>query len=76
MTGIRIRVTLTRTEHDLARARASAKGVSLAEFMRQAIRAQLPPRSKGAWMQYAGFVESGNPHASQSVDDMVYFRAE
>jgi hypothetical protein len=47
----------------------------VAEFVRRAIRDQLPPkggRAAGAWMRYAGFIESGNPRSNASVDDIVY----
>jgi hypothetical protein len=37
------------------------------------IRTQVGPPAPGApWMRYAGFVESGDPRFSQSVDDIVY----
>jgi hypothetical protein len=44
----------------------------MAEFMRRAVRKQLRVRSKGAWMQYAGFVETGDPGSSQSIDSLDY----
>jgi hypothetical protein len=27
---------------------------------------------EGAWMRFAGFVDSGDPQSSQSVDEIVY----
>ena len=30
------------------------------------------PQGEGPWMRYAGFVESGDPHSSQHVDEIVY----
>jgi hypothetical protein len=44
----------------------------MAEFIRRAIRETLPTRGEGAWMQFAGLVESGNPSSSQSIDEIVY----
>jgi hypothetical protein len=32
----------------------------------------LPAAGKAPWMRYAGFVESGDPASSRSVDDVVY----
>ena len=51
---------------------AKALGISIAEFVRRAIRQGLPPRGQAPWMRYAGFVESGNPRSSQTVDEVVY----
>ena len=46
--------------------------ISVAEFVRRAVRNALPPRGEGAWMKFAGLVESGNSHSSQSIDEIVY----
>ncbi|HEX7363152.1 MAG TPA: hypothetical protein VF283_21900 [Bryobacteraceae bacterium] len=44
----------------------------IAELVRRAVR-DTPPRDRGgAWMRFAGFVESGDPKSSQSVDEVVY----
>jgi len=69
---IRTRVSLEKTEYDLAKEQAAALGISMAEFIRRAIRETLPTRGEGAWMQFAGLVESGNPSSSQSIDEIVY----
>jgi hypothetical protein len=45
---------------------------SLAKFIRHAVRLMLTIRGGGPWMRYAGFVESGDPRSSQSVDELVY----
>jgi len=50
-------------------------GISLAEYVRRAIRSALPiPRLRDQpnWMRYAGLVDSGNPQSSQSIDEIVY----
>lgn len=69
---IRTQISLDSSEYDLAKAQAAALGISVAEFIRRAVRRQLPVSGEGAWMKYAGFVESGDPHSSQSVDELVY----
>lgn len=56
----------------MAKKEAEALGISVAEFVRRAIRRMLPPSRGAAWMRYAGLVESGNPRSSQSIDDIVY----
>ena len=69
---IRTQISLDKNEYDLARAQAAALGISIAELIRRAVREQLPVPHEGAWMKYAGFVESGNPDSSQSIDELVY----
>jgi hypothetical protein len=73
---IRTQIGLDKSEHDLAKMQAAALGISLAEFIRRAVRAQLPARSEGAWMKYAGFVTTGDPRSSRSVDELVYGRKD
>ena len=75
---IRTQISLDAQEYALARREAKSLGISVAEFVRRAIRDQLPPKggqagaASGAWMRYAGFIESGNPRSSASVDEIVY----
>jgi hypothetical protein len=69
---IRTQISLDKNEYDLAKAQAAALGISLAELIRRAIREVLPVRGEGAWMKYAGFVTTGDPHSSQSIDELVY----
>lgn len=69
---IRTQVSLDKKEYDLAKKQAAALGISVAEFIRRAVREQLPVHSQGSWMKYAGFVESGNRSSSQSIDEIVY----
>jgi hypothetical protein len=69
---IRTQVSLDKNEYASAKRQAAALGISLAEFMRRAVREQLPLQGDGPWMKYAGFVESGNPRSSQSIDEIVY----
>ena len=69
---IRTQVSLDKQEYALAKKEARALGISVAEFVRRAIRETLPATGDGPWMRYAGFVESGDRHSSQSIDDIVY----
>ena len=69
---IRTQVSLDEKEYDLVKAQAAALGISIAEFIRRAVREQLPIQGEGAWMRYAGFVATGDPHSSQSIDDLIY----
>jgi len=49
-----------------------AAGISIAEYVRRAIRQALPAPTDAPWMRYAGFVESGNSLSSRSIDEIVY----
>jgi hypothetical protein len=69
---LRTQISLDKNEYDPAKMQAKALGISLAEFIRRAVREQLPIRGEGVWMKYAGFVETGDPHSSQSIDELVY----
>jgi hypothetical protein len=69
---IRTQISLDKNEYAQAKAQAAALGISLAELIRRAVREMLPVRGDGAWMQYAGFVATGDPNSSQSVDELVY----
>jgi len=69
---IRTQVSLDEHEYALAKRQARALGISVAELVRRAVRDSLPPRGQGPWMAFAGFVETGDPRSSQSVDEIVY----
>jgi hypothetical protein len=69
---IRTQVSLDEHEYTVAKMEAKSLGISVAEFVRRAVREALPPRGQGAWMKYAGFVETGNPRSSQTIDEIVY----
>jgi hypothetical protein len=73
---IRTQISLDKDEYELAKREAARLGISIAEFIRRAVREQLPTSGGGAWMKYAGFVETGDPHSSQSIDDLVYGRKD
>jgi len=69
---IRTQVSLDQQEYEAARSEAAALGISVAEFVRRAIRDKLPTDSKNPWMRYAGMVETGDADSSLTVDDLVY----
>lgn len=69
---IRTQISLEKHEYALAKKEAESLGISVAEFVRRALRDALPPRGEGPWMKFAGFVETGNPRSSQTVDEVVY----
>ena len=73
---IRTQISLDEREYSLAKKQAQALGISVAEFVRRALREALPTPGQGAWMKFAGLVESGNPNSSQSVDELVYGHKE
>ena len=69
---IRTQITLDEHEYAVAKTEARILGISIAEFVRRAVREALPPQGQGPWMKFAGFVETGNPRSSQTVDEIVY----
>ena len=69
---IRTQVSLDEHEYAVAKTEAQSLGISVAEFVRRAVRDKLPVPGDAPWMRYAGFVESGDAHSSQSIDDVVY----
>ena len=73
---LRTQVSLDEQDYDLAKKEAAALGISVAEYVRRAIRTVLPPSSQPTWMRYAGLVESGNPQSSQMIDEVVYGRKD
>jgi hypothetical protein len=69
---IRKQVSLDKHEYAVARKEAESLGISVAEFVRRAIRERLPAAKDAPWRRYAGIVESGDPRSSRSIDDVVY----
>jgi hypothetical protein len=69
---IRTQISLDEKEYKLAKKEAGLLGISIAEFVRRAVRQALPPAGQPAWMKYAGDVESGDPHSSRNIDGIVY----
>jgi hypothetical protein len=69
---IRTQISLSDAEYRAAKREATRLGVSLAELLRRLIRTLLQADEGQPWMRYAGLVETGDPHASQRIDDVVY----
>ena len=69
---IRTQISLDRDEYAIVKREAKSAGISMAAYVRRAIRESLPVRGKAPWMRYAGFVESGNSRSSRTIDDIVY----
>jgi hypothetical protein len=69
---IRTQISLDEREYALVKQEAASLGIPVAELVRRALRQALPANDHAPWMRYAGFVESGNPNSSQSIDEIVY----
>jgi hypothetical protein len=69
---IRTQISLTEEEYRAAKREAKRLGISLAELLRRSLRTMLPVDESRPWMRYAGMVESGDPNASQRIDEVVY----
>lgn len=69
---IRTQISLDEHEYKAAKSQAQALGISVAEFVRRAVREALPSKGEPSWMRCAGFVETGNPRSSGSIDEIVY----
>lgn len=69
---IRTQISLEYEDYILAKKEAKVLGISVAEFVRRAIRRTLPSSGTAPWMRYAGLVESGNHRSSESIDEIVY----
>jgi hypothetical protein len=69
---IRTQIALSKEEYDAAKRESRRLGVSLAELLRRSLRNIIPVDETKPWMRYAGMVESGDPDASQRIDDVVY----
>lgn len=73
---LRTQISLSQEDYDAAKSEAARLGISLAEFMRRALRAALPSDESKPWMRYAGMIESGDAESSRHVDDVVYGRKD
>jgi hypothetical protein len=69
---IRVQFTLDQREYAKVKREARAAGLSVAEYVRRAIRQVVPARTDAPWMGYAGSVESGNIRSSHTIDEIVY----
>ena len=69
---VRTQISLTEREYRAAKREAARLGISLAELLRRSLRTILPADDSKPWMRFAGMIETGNPTASQTIDDVVY----
>ncbi len=69
---IRTQISLSRWEYQRAKLAARQQGISLAEFLRRALRLMMPVAKGRPWMKYAGDIASGNPESSQKIDEWIY----
>jgi hypothetical protein len=73
---VRTQISLSEDEYASAKQEAARLGISLAELLRRSLRTVLPVNDAQPWMRYAGMVESGDPHSSQNIDDVIYGRKD
>ncbi len=73
---IRTQISLSEDDYRAAKREAARLGLSLAELLRRSLRAVLPADRTKPWMRYAGTIETGDPLASQHIDDVVYGRKD
>lgn len=69
---IRTQISLAERDYRAAKREAARLGISLAELLRRSLDSVLPADESRPWMRYAGLIETGDPSASQKVDDVVY----
>ena len=69
---VRTQISLSEQEYQAAKQEAARLGISLAALLRRSLRAVLPADASKPWMRYAGMIETGDPNASQKIDDVVY----
>jgi len=76
ITVIRTQISLDEDAYREAKQEARQQGISLAEFLRRLVAAGIRHRrtKQRPWMRHAGLLASGDPKASQSVDEVVYTR--
>ena len=69
---IRTQISLDKHEYARLKKAAKAQGISVAEFVRRAVRGALPEQRERPWVKFVGLIESGDPNSSQTVDEVVY----
>lgn len=68
---VRTQVSLSEEEYAAAKQEAARLGISLAELLRRSLREILPVDPSKPWMRLAGMVNTGDPHSSQKIDEIV-----
>src|ERR1700722_7274019 len=69
---IRTQISLEKEEYQLAKKEAKARGISVAHFVRMAVRDKLPAKDAAPGMRYHGDGESGDPNSTPTTDEIVY----
>ncbi len=69
---IRTQISLTEEDYKSVKKESKKKGISFAEFIRISIQKNLPVEKEKPWMNFFGFVESGDKNSSQNIDELVY----
>ena len=69
---IRTQISLSEQEYEAAKREAEKLGISFAELLRRSLRSMIPSDESKPWMRYAGMVETGDRHASERIDEVVY----
>jgi len=69
---IRTQISLPDSDYRAAKREAARLGISLAALLRRSLRAILPADDSKPWMRYAGLIDTGDPNASKTIDDVVY----
>ena len=69
---IRAQFSFDEQDYEAAKMQARDLAISLAELVRRALRDKPPVDSDKPWMRYAGMVQSGDPDASVTIDDVIY----
>jgi hypothetical protein len=79
---VRTQISFEPEEYEAARRVAAARGISLAELCRRGLREAVgregirAGRTRAPWMRHAGALASGDALASETVDAVVYGRAQ
>ena len=69
---IRTQVSMSEEEYRAAKRRQSDSVSRSQSCCGSSLRNVLPADESAPWMRYAGMIESGDPHSSQRIDEIVY----
>ena len=71
---VRTQVSLSEEQFEAAKKEANRLGISFAELVRRSLDEVLPLDDAKPWMRYIGMVQSGDPHSSQNIDEVIHGR--
>jgi hypothetical protein len=73
--SVTVHLSLERDLYEQAKEEAGRRGTSIGELIRSSLAEALEPRREAKpWMRYAGMLDSGDPDASSTIDEVVYGR--